>query len=239
MAKQSDSIWWVVPFVVVLYPFFWLYEKVGFGGLLAIVFGVPYLIYAIYNSYKNKQKSKPKNTASNSEIDKLITESRQRDALIQQQANEKALQSESHIDKDMKSPDKTGLNTIDDPWYAHCLEIEAAWDRGEYDWARQQLQKIAYGMVDKSVTDEQRAAFTKLMSDFAKEDPLYKEVISKVKQLVKQQPGIIQSTIYPLFPLHDQETIRYVLYFANELGDIHRIKKGRSYELRPAGEIII
>ena len=25
------------------------------------------------------------------------------------------------------------LKTIDDPWLEHCLKIEAAWDRGDYD----------------------------------------------------------------------------------------------------------
>ncbi|NOU25508.1 MAG: hypothetical protein HOO90_08220 [Methylotenera sp.] len=130
------------------------------------------------------------------------------------------------------------LNTINDPWYEHCLAIEAAWIRKDYDWARLQLQKIAYGMVAKDVTDGQRAEFTKLMTMFAQEDPLYNEIISQVKPLIQQQPGIIQSSVYPYFQNYDQETIRYVLYFAHELGDIYRIKKGRSYELYPAGQTI-
>ena len=130
------------------------------------------------------------------------------------------------------------LNTINDPWLAHCLAIEAAWERKDYDWARLQLQKIAYGMVAKNVTDDQRAEFTKLMTMFAQEDPIYNEIISQVKPLIQQQSGIIQSSVYPYFPHYDQETIRYVLYFAHELGDIYRIKKGRSYELHPAGQTI-
>lgn len=39
------------------------------------------------------------------------------------------------------------------------IEIEQAWARGDYDWARHQLQRIAYGMVGGLVTDEQRNDF--------------------------------------------------------------------------------
>ena len=93
-------------------------------------------------------------------------------------------------------------------------------------------------MVNESVTDAQRADFTRLMTAFAKEDPLYREVIDAVRFVVERHPGIVQSKMYQLFPHLDPETIRYVLYFAHELGDITRSKKGRSYELRIPGQII-
>lgn len=120
-----------------------------------------------------------------------------------------------------------------DPWLELCVEIETSWERGDYDFARQQLQKIAYGMVGESVTDEQRKNFTRLMTEFAKEDPLYKQVMERVLPLVQANPGMLQSQIYKGQPDYIKEQMRYVLYFANEIGHIKRIKKGNSYKLLP------
>ncbi len=128
--------------------------------------------------------------------------------------------------------------TSGDPWLDHCIEIENAWGRGDYDWARQQLQRIAYGMIEPSVTDAQRADFTRLMTAFAKEDPLYKDVMERVVPLVQANPGMLQSQIYKDQPDHIKEQMRYVLYFANELGHIKRIKKGNSYQLMLPGEVV-
>lgn len=109
--------------------------------------------------------------------------------------------------------------------------VVQAWKRGDYDLARQQLQQIAYSMVGSSVTDEDRANFTKLMAEFANEDPLYNEVMAKVIPLLRANPGMLQSQIYQGQPDDIKEQMRYVLYFANELGHIKRIKKGSSYML--------
>lgn len=131
-----------------------------------------------------------------------------------------------------------GLNVINDPWFNHCAAIEEAWQRGNYDWARQQLQRIAYGMIEKSVTDEQRKDFTRLMTQFASEDPFYHQVMAKVLPMVEANPGMKQSDIYKGQPDHIKEQMRYVLYFAHELGHIHRTKKGNSYKLMLPGNMI-
>lgn len=128
-------------------------------------------------------------------------------------------------------PKRKIRSTSGDPWLDHCIEIEQAWNRGDFDWARQQLQRIAYGMVEPSATDAQRADFTRLMTEFAKEDPLYREVMERVLPLVQANPGMLQSQIYKGQPDHIKEQMRYVLYFANELGHIKRVKKGNSYQL--------
>lgn len=120
---------------------------------------------------------------------------------------------------------------VDSAWLEHCEAIERAWKRGDYDWARQQLQQVAYSMVGNSVTDEDRANFTQLMTEFANEDPLYKQVMERVLPLVRDNPGILQSQIYKGQSDEIKEQMRYVLYFANELGHIRRIKKGNSYQL--------
>jgi tetratricopeptide (TPR) repeat protein len=120
-----------------------------------------------------------------------------------------------------------------DPAYAYQLEIESAWKRGDYDFVRAQLQKIAHTMVGSSVSPEEKKRFTDLMKSFAKDDPLYNDVMSRLTPLLNEHPGMLQSQIYKGQPDHIKEQIRYVLYFANELGHIRRVKKGNSYELYP------
>lgn len=123
-------------------------------------------------------------------------------------------------------------------WHDHCDRIEQAWQRGDFDWARQKLQEISYSMVGKHITQEQKHQFTQLMKDFASQDPMYKEVMAIALPYIMANPGTIQSKIYTQLPNWSQEEVRYVLYFANELGHIHRIKKGNSYKLMPPGETV-
>lgn len=123
---------------------------------------------------------------------------------------------------------------------ASPIEVELAhqWESGNYDMARAILQKFAYSMVGPGVAEDDKARFRTLMTTFALDDPLYREVMAKLKPIVLANPGILQTAIYPRLPEYDQETIRYVAYFGHEIGDIHRRKKGRSYELLPPGAVI-
>ena len=107
------------------------------------------------------------------------------------------------------------------------IELIEAYERAEYDAVRMFLQKIAYGLVRQ----EDKDSFKKIMTYFANRDPLYKEIIIKLIPIIAKQEGILQSKIYPYLPQYDIETLRYILYFAHELGDIKRVKKGRSYQL--------
>lgn len=133
----------------------------------------------------------------------------------------------------------TGDFIVETDWEKQFQQIDQARRSGDYDFARVWLQKFAYTITgNDSVSQEVKDRFKRLMTEFAKEDPLYREVMAHVKPLVMQQPGIVQSTIYKKFPHLEQETIRYVLYFAHEIGDITRRKKGRSYELMPPGQVI-
>lgn len=117
-------------------------------------------------------------------------------------------------------------------------DIERAWRSGDYDLARGALQKYAYGMVGAGVSEDDKQRFRQLMTEFALDDPLYRDIMTRLKPIVLSRPGILQSAIYAFFPEYDQETVRYVAYFGHEIGDIHRRKKGRSYELLPPGEVI-
>lgn len=147
----------------------------------------------------------------------------------------------TQVQEQVRNAEKSLFNTAyknaasnSDPWLAHCIEIEDAWHRGDYDFARAQLQRIAYTMVGGSVTVNEKNRFTQLMADFAKDDPLYNEVMERLMPLVQANPGLVQSQLYKGEPDHIKEQMRYVLYFANELGHIQRVKKGNSYKLYPA-----
>jgi hypothetical protein len=62
--------------------------------------------------------------------------------------------------------------------------------------------------------------------------------MARLNPLVQANPGMVQSQIYKDEPDHIKEQMRYVLYFAHELGHIHRVKKGNSYKLYPPGIVI-
>lgn len=111
------------------------------------------------------------------------------------------------------------------------IEFIRMFERKEFEEARMFLQKIAYGMVDKSVPETEKRKFKAMMTYFADYDPLYHELIRKAYPIILADEGILQSKIYPLLPDYNTETVRYVLYFAHELGDVIRVKKGRSYQL--------
>lgn len=106
------------------------------------------------------------------------------------------------------------------------------------DEARLALQKVAYGMVGSSVSDDDKLKFKQVMTEFAAADPLVHGIVEQAQRLVAASPGQLQSKIYVHFPRHDKEQVRYALYFAHELGLIYRKKKGNSYQLFPPGNTI-
>lgn len=127
---------------------------------------------------------------------------------------------------------------FDDSFNLYLLsKIEHVKTEADFNWARDQLQQIAYSLVSKSVPQEQRDHFTAFMKRFALIDPLYYRVLEKALPIIQSTPGVTQSTLYKDLPAKEKELIRYVLYFAHELGHIYRKKKGRSYQLFPSEEI--
>ena len=114
------------------------------------------------------------------------------------------------------------------------IEIMPMMEAGEWGIARRYLQKIAYGIAN-GTPDEQRV-FKAVMTAFAEVDPLYRVCIRQVLPLVLASPGIKQTALYPhMSSAPDVEHARYVLYFAHEIGDIVRKKKGNGYLVFPGG----
>lgn len=133
----------------------------------------------------------------------------------------------------MQAAAHTGTDEIvlEIDWPSTFLEIERAIHQGNYDFARTWLQKFAYTTVDQEVPQLVRDRFKQLMIVFARQDPLYQSIMAAILPIVTAQPGMLQTAIYAQLPSYNQEQIRYVLYFAHELGDLTRVKKGRSYQL--------
>lgn len=106
------------------------------------------------------------------------------------------------------------------------------------DEMRAGLQKVAYGMVGKGINEEDKQRFKQDMTVFAAADPMVEKIAEHARAIVAESPGLLQSRIYVHFPGHTKEEVRYALYFAHELGWIHRRKKGSSYQLFPPGSVI-
>lgn len=117
-----------------------------------------------------------------------------------------------------------------------AAEIDRLVAAGDWDSARTALQHIAYGMVDAEPQAKQQ--FTQAMCQFAARDPLYHAVLQVVTPLIDATPGMLQSKFYPHLPDVAPETIRYVLYYAAELGAAVRRKKGSSYAMFPKSHAV-
>jgi hypothetical protein len=112
-----------------------------------------------------------------------------------------------------------------------AADIDRLIAQGDWDSARAALQHIAYGMVDAE--PEAKRQFSQAMCRFAARDPLYHAVMKVAAPLVEQSPGMLQTKLYPHLPNLEPETIRYVIYYAAEMGDLVRRKKGNSYAVFP------
>lgn len=109
---------------------------------------------------------------------------------------------------------------------------------GDWDGARQFLQKVAYGMP--TATEEEKNDFTEFMAGFSAQDPLYQRCLVDIQDVLKEYPeGIRQTALYPhMTAALVVEQARYMLYYAEVLGDIVRVKKGNSYTVFPAGTVV-
>lgn len=121
-------------------------------------------------------------------------------------------------------------------WFNHEVLRDALAGRPDWDNARFTLQKVSYEITRNGIPQSQKDWFKGQMTRFARRDPLYVDVIGRVKNALTEQPGMIQSDIYKGRSEKEKEGARYILYFAAELGDIERVKSGRSYRLYLPGK---
>lgn len=122
-----------------------------------------------------------------------------------------------------------GVLEID--WERQMVEIRKAWADGDYEFARKWLRKLAYTITSNDASEAARGNFKELATAFAREDPLYSNVMRAALPVIKEQPGIIQSKLAKQLPQFAAEDFRYVLYYAEIVGHVARLKKGNSYAL--------
>lgn len=117
-------------------------------------------------------------------------------------------------------------------WFNHdMLSTALSVSGNDWDDARNIMQKIAYEITNPSHPEEQKQWFKEIMALFVSQDPVYTKTIDKLKKALVENPGLIQSSIYKHRSEPEKKMSRYVLYFADELGDIYRKKSGNSYRL--------
>ncbi len=129
------------------------------------------------------------------------------------------------------------LAWLDHATRLHLTTARDAWKAGDFAAARVSYLKTAQALTQIKEADQAKAMLKQEQIDFAKADPLYQQVLAALRPIVSAEPGVLQTAIYGRLPF-SREDISYALYFAHELGDLYRRKKGRTYEVLPAGVII-
>lgn len=117
-----------------------------------------------------------------------------------------------------------------DPYDEFVATMRMHMEAGNWDAARGLLRSIAWG-THRTSTDEFKGKLKELIAEFARRDPLFNQIVPMVTAHIHENPGCIQSALMKQFPHLDSEDFRYVLYYAEVLGRIVRVKKGSSYAL--------
>lgn len=128
---------------------------------------------------------------------------------------------------------ETGVE-IDDYWQRQFGTVRRYWLHQDFEQARTELRDIAYRMREENALPDVRRAYTALLVEFNRADPYYTEVMAVVLPIVESRPGVIQATLAKGCPDFDAERFRHAMYYGEMIGDIKRVKQGRSYGLHPA-----
>ena len=115
---------------------------------------------------------------------------------------------------------------------AHLEVARAARQAGDFETAREEYLKAAQALAQFKGEEWAKASLRQEQTDFARDDPLYQAIVAAVRPIVQAEPGILQTALYGRLPF-GREEVGYAVYFANEVGDIRRRKKGRTYEIFP------
>lgn len=119
----------------------------------------------------------------------------------------------------------------DNEWAVMGRKTHAA---GDINAARTCYQKAAYGFRD--MTSEQVDQLRQEVAGFVHDDPVYDAIVNNIRAELVERPGLLQSDIGKLLdPVAEggntRELFNYALYFAEVVGDLVRVKSGRSYKL--------
>lgn len=121
----------------------------------------------------------------------------------------------------------------------HWAQARAARKAGDSDMARLSFIKAGESLrqAKQAEPDQWDTAASPLQEEFrtfVQNDPAYQAVMPLIRQTIRDTPGILQTDIYKALPDVPRESVSYVLYFAADLGEVRREKKGRSYAVYPS-----
>lgn len=128
---------------------------------------------------------------------------------------------------------ETGVE-IDDYWQRQFETVRRHWLHQDFEQARTDLRDIAYRMREEHALPDVRKAYAALLAEFNHADPYYTDVMAVVLPIVESRPGVIQATLAKGYPDFDAERFRHAMYYGEIIGDLKRVKQGRSYGLHPA-----
>lgn len=123
------------------------------------------------------------------------------------------------------------MSEIPIEWLRQFVEVDQAWRDGEFDYAREQLRKLAYELRSGETPTVVQERLKVLTQNFTRSDPMYAEVMRVAIPVISANPGIVQSTLAKQFPQFDAEQFRYAMYYGEAIGDVVRNKNGSSYSL--------
>lgn len=128
---------------------------------------------------------------------------------------------------------QTGVE-IDDYWQRQFAAVRRHWLRQDFEQARIELRDIAFRMREENALPGVLQSYAALLAEFNHADPYYTDVMAVVLPIVASRPGVIQATLAKGCPEFDAEQFRHAMYYGEIIGDIKRVKQGRSYALHPA-----
>jgi hypothetical protein len=124
----------------------------------------------------------------------------------------------------------------------HLEQARNAERNGDYLAARMSYLKCVETLKQMKALEELKKASGEYKK-FVKRDPIFGKLVDIFIAGIRENPGILQSDITKKVEDMDwselynknrsiaKDDIRYVLYFAEEFGDVIRKKEGRSYRL--------
>jgi len=108
--------------------------------------------------------------------------------------------------------------------------------RGDFDSARQaywqaeECFRQANTLANGAFLEGLKYAHSCYLDFAINTDPVFKQCMTEVRDVIAKTPGILQSDIYTSLSV-SKENAGYSLRFGDEAGLIKRTKKGRSYQL--------
>lgn len=127
---------------------------------------------------------------------------------------------------------ETGVE-LDDYWKRQFDVVRRHWLRQDFESAREELRSVNYRMREENALPEAGIIYQELLAGLMRADPYYSEVMAVVLPIVASRPGVIQATLSKCCSGFDIERFRHAMYYGEIIGDIKRVKHGRSYGLYP------